>query len=185
MEGAKIVHALSETPVFKSLNATFNPARIPGCAHLEFRSDKYFECQARYYTMTIYHPVSIDDIGEGMLGRAYAYLRHHDVQGIVRTFYDVTDDRGVASLKSLIFQVGTCKMGPAPDKTAVVDPRLNVHGIERLRVVDGSIMPNIVTGNTNAPIIMIAEKASDMIKEDWDEENENLLQTENVDNELW
>ncbi len=61
--------------------------------------------------------------------------------------------------------VGTCKMGPATDLTAVVSPSLKVHGIAGLRVADASIMPTIISGNTNAPSIMIGEKASDLIKE--------------------
>lgn len=64
-------------------------------------------------------------------------------------------------------QVGTCKMGPVTDSEAVVDPQLRVHGIKGLRVVDGSIMPNIVAGHTNAVIFMIGEKASDLIKLTW------------------
>ncbi|KAF3430482.1 LOW QUALITY PROTEIN: hypothetical protein E2986_05535 [Frieseomelitta varia] len=65
------------------------------------------------------------------------------------------------------YLVGTCKMGPKSDPKAVVNERLKVYGIDGLRVVDTSIIQKIVRRNTNAPSIMIAEKASDMIKEDW------------------
>ncbi|KAF5301018.1 hypothetical protein FQR65_LT09001 [Abscondita terminalis] len=64
-------------------------------------------------------------------------------------------------------QVGTCKMGPSSDDDAVVDPELRVHGIKRLRVIDGSVMPNIIAGHPNSVIMMIAEKGSDLIKNAW------------------
>ena len=60
--------------------------------------------------------------------------------------------------------LGTCKMGRASDPTAVVDPELRVLGVDALRIVDASVMPDLVGGNINAPVIMIAEKASDMIR---------------------
>jgi len=60
--------------------------------------------------------------------------------------------------------VGTCKMGPVSDTMAVVDASLRVHGIANLRVVDASIMPNLITGNTNAPSMVIGEKAADLIR---------------------
>jgi choline dehydrogenase/4-pyridoxate dehydrogenase len=60
--------------------------------------------------------------------------------------------------------LGTCKMGVASDPTAVVDTKLNVFGTEALRVVDASVMPDLVGGNINAPVIMIAERASDIVR---------------------
>ena len=82
---------------------------------------------------------------------------------------DVQNDDDLAKaagdIATTIFHpVGTCKMGSDP--MAVVDDRLRVHGVRGLRVVDASVMPTITSGNTNSPVIMIAEKASDMIQED-------------------
>ena len=78
--------------------------------------------------------------------------------------YDATLDWTRNNTASIYHPTGTCKMGQGSD--AVVDARLRVHGIEGLRVADCSIMPEIVSGNTNAPAIMIGEKASDLILED-------------------
>ena len=77
------------------------------------------------------------------------------------------DDAGLAEFvrakaESVYHPVGTCRMGS--DTDAVVDPQLRVNGVEGLRVIDASVMPCLIGGNTNAPTIMIAERAADLIK---------------------
>ena len=76
--------------------------------------------------------------------------------------------RAAGDLGTTIFHpVGTCKMGPAHDTTAVVDDQLRVHGVRGLRVIDASIMPTITSGNTNAPTVMIAEHGAEFIRKDY------------------
>jgi choline dehydrogenase-like flavoprotein len=85
----------------------------------------------------------------------------------IRTADVQSDEQIRSALKNYVdtvyHPVGTCKMGV--DQAAVVDPTLKVHGIRGLRVVDASIMPTLIGGNTNAPTIMIAEKAVDFIRQ--------------------
>lgn len=82
---------------------------------------------------------------------------------------DVTDDEALEAFtrKTAVtahHPAGTCKMGPASDPASVVDAELRLHGIDGLRVVDASVFPDLVGGNINAPVIMAAEKAADIIR---------------------
>jgi len=83
----------------------------------------------------------------------------------------------VQATETMNHHSGTCKMGPSFDRSAVVDPELRVHGIQGLRVIDASIMPYIVSGNTNAATTMIAEKGADMIKQTWIPKNKTKTNT--------
>ncbi len=89
---------------------------------------------------------------------------HAPGAGVALDDDDATLDWARRTAVTIYHPTGTCKMGTDP--MAVVDPRLRVHGIRGLRVADASIMPRITSGNTNAPAIMIGEKASDLIRED-------------------
>lgn len=81
---------------------------------------------------------------------------------------------------TLDHQSGTCKMGPPDNPTSVVSPRLKVLGVSGLRVADASIMPRIPAAHTHAPVVMIGEKVSDLIKEDWNEK----AYTNNISNNV-
>ena len=72
-----------------------------------------------------------------------------------------------ATAETIYHPVGTCRMGADGDAGAVVDGTLRARGIDRLRVVDASVMPAVPRGNTNAPTIMVAEKAADLTQKAW------------------
>jgi choline dehydrogenase-like flavoprotein len=97
---------------------------------------------------------------------AMAKYKHKELFGVSDHTTDSEWEQHIRNRSDTVYHpVGTCKMGH--DEMAVVDSSLRVHGMKGLRVVDASIMPALVSGNTNAPTIMIAEKASDMIKESY------------------
>ena len=89
-------------------------------------------------------------------GKLLYPVNRHDRADVARSLRETADTE--------YHPVGTCRMGPADDAQSVVDASLRVHGLAGLRVVDASIMPTLIGGNTNAPTIMIAEKAVDLIR---------------------
>ena len=94
---------------------------------------------------------------------ALATLGGHELDYSAQAISDTEIEQFIRNYADTIYHpVGSCRMGPGAQD--VLDAQLRVHGVQGLRVVDASVMPRIVSGNTNAPTIMIAEKAADLIK---------------------
>ena len=99
---------------------------------------------------------------EILLSEPMAKYRHKELFGVQDDLTDKQWEEHIRARADTIYHpVGTCKMGV--DDMSVVDPELRVRGLDGLRVVDASVMPTLIGGNTNAPTIMIAEKAADLI----------------------
>jgi choline dehydrogenase len=140
-----------------------------GSVHITGRAPQdHPRIQPNYLAAEADRRVAADSIRLARRLMATAAMRRYAPQEYLPGAEIASDEalaRVAGDISTTIFHpVGTCRMGR--DERAVVDERLRVHGVAGLRVVDASIMPTITSGNTNSPVIMIAEKASDMILED-------------------
>ena len=136
--------------------------------HLQLKSDNPADAPA-IYANYLSEPEDVEmmleciRVSRDILAQpAFRPFRAHEIH----PGNDVTDREGLlgfirAKAESIYHPVGTCRMGS--DDDAVVDPELRVRGIDGLRVIDASVMPTLIGGNTNAPTIMIAEKAADLL----------------------
>ncbi|MEX4002955.1 GMC family oxidoreductase [Paraburkholderia sp. EG285A] len=156
---------------FSAFTASVCQLRPHSRGSVEIRSTdplQYPAIRANYLSDPRDHPVVIGGIRVARRIAAAPALAPHIVSEFVPGERYQSDaellDAARQFSQSIYHPAGTCRMGR--DATAVVDERLRVHGLAALRVVDASIMPELVSGNTNAPVIMIAEKAADMILED-------------------
>jgi choline dehydrogenase len=159
-----------KTELEKQPGLTIAPCQLrpESRGHIRIKSNDpsvYPSIVANYLSDSIDQQVAIAELKWGRKIASQPALKPYIINEIVPSDAIATDEqlleyaRGAGT--TIYHPVGTCQMGHGP-KT-VVDPQLRVHGVEGLRVVDASVMPRLVSGNTNAPTIMIAEKASDMI----------------------
>jgi choline dehydrogenase len=157
---------------FPAFLVSFNACRPTSRGHLEIRSASPFDPPAIYAnSLSTEHDLAEVLAGTRLLRRIAATAPLAGcVAGELQPGSETQSDAArLADFRqrswSVFHPVGTCCMGPDPTR-AVVDARLRVHGIEALRIVDASIFPNLTSGNTNAPTIMVAEKGAAMIAED-------------------
>ena len=141
--------------------------------HIRIRSTDPFEppeMQPNYLDTDLDRRTTVAGVKAARAIAASAAMRA-SVRQEIKPGPEVRDDAALLDFcrnngATIFHPSGTCAMGPNPAHGAVVDARLRVHGVAALRVVDCSAMPMLVSGNTNAPAVMMAEKAADMIRED-------------------
>lgn len=149
----------------------------PAVLHPESRGDIRLRSADPRDTVAIHQNFLSTDSDWNTLRRGFDMVREIAHQKPLDGFRDIeiqpgADVKAQADIDAYIRRtawtvhhpLGTCKMGPESDTMAVVDPALKVRGVEGLRVVDASVMPDMPGGNINAPVIMMAEKVSDMIR---------------------
>jgi choline dehydrogenase len=164
MAGGK-VHA------FSGLTMSICQLRPESRGHIRIRSTNPFEppeMQPNYLATDLDRRTAVAGMKAARTIAASSVMRPY-IRREIKPGPDASDDAALLEFcrnhgATIFHPSGTCKMGHDP--LAVVDARLRVHGVAGLRVIDCSVMPTLVSGNTNAPAVMMAEKAADMIRED-------------------
>ena len=158
---------------FSGMTMSICQLRPESRGHIRIRSSDPFEppeMQPNYLATDLDRRTAVAGVKAARAIAASKAMRSF-VKREVKPGPDAADDAALLEFcrnngATIFHPTGTCAMGPDPGAGAVVDARLRVHGIQSLRVVDCSAMPNLVSGNTNAPAVMMAEKAVDMVRED-------------------
>lgn len=162
---------------FTVASMLFHPKSV---GYMELKSSNIFHWPTFYHNF-FKHPQDVETLLES-IKRAIQITQAPSLKRLGVRIHDIplpncahihfaSDDYWRCSIRTmsstLHHQIATCKMGPKEDKTTVVSPELKVHGINKLRVVDTSIIPESITAHTNAASFMIGEKAADMIRRQW------------------
>ena len=166
------VRPLMSPDPFPGLLIGFNPCKPTSVGHLQIQSPDPFAAPAMHPNyLSTEHDRALMLAGSKLMRRmaatpAMSAVIERELLPGAQVEDDAAIDAYIRKTAWTVFhQCSTCRMGSDP-ATSVVDPRLRVRGIDGLRVADASIFPSIPTGNTNAPAIMVGEKASDLILQD-------------------
>ncbi|TGZ47786.1 Uncharacterized protein DBV15_12359, partial [Temnothorax longispinosus] len=174
--GIRTTLSIGQTKTMQAFDSKLLNITYTECNNYEYDSDAYWECAIRMLSTTLYHYCGTCKMGPSGDPTAVVdpRLKVIGIEGLRVADASIMPEIISAHLNiphylstTLYHYCGTCKMGPSGDPTAVVDPILKVIGIEGLRVTDASIVPEIISAHLNIPVYMIAEKAADMIQEDW------------------